>query len=719
MLNDKKASELISKSLAGRLSKDEASEMDKQLENNDELRAYAKLSAAIHESVVEFGTMATSGDEAAGPGLSQEAKSRLKDSVNLALRQSASISSRSESNLSPTINTGRDGTNSSTPAGVENFDPSLPPPANQLGDHREVKSRFKLIRQLGQGGLGNVWLARDDKLNRNVAIKEMNHQALQSPMAWQRFEREAEITGHLEHPNVVPLYQYGVDPRSGEPFYAMRFVGKRTLADAVEEYHDRCQEGDSDPLLLHRLLTAFLDVCQAIAYAHSRGVIHRDLKPENVALDNFGQVIVLDWGLAKIADDGDLGAQISGDHAISDEALAQTMAGEVIGTPLYMSPEQAEAATVCHKTDVYGLGAILFAILTGSAPHERSAACTESRIKVSDVLNAIKENETPSPRAYRASVPVELDNVCKKAMSRKKYARHESASELADEVERWMVDQGRRQAEYESMRMEGRELRGNIQASVRDLETNVRFMANLPPIQELIQELAQADEGDKAKRALLWRDRLAKIFTGLLNAKPDYRSVVYNRIDGDQFTELVRVERHSTVHSNIRPVPRSRLRSGECSDFIQQAVKLNPDEVHTSLACDPLCNTAEADMENVTLVAGVPVFDEETEELFGVVVIDCDLDRVMKEQMNRRFTSADIVMACDTYDVMMHNNTTEGIVERSVAQPVAKVLPKFNKAVECLQTSMEYIDETDRQIYGARLWLIPNRHGLMFLLSQK
>jgi hypothetical protein len=283
---------------------------------------------------------------------------------------------------------------------------------------------------------------------------------------------------------------------------------------------------------------------------------------------------------------------------------------------------------------------------------------------------------------------------------------------LATEVERWMVDQGRRQSEYENMRMEGRELRSNVQAAVRDLETNVRFMSNLPPIEELIR--VESDE-----EMVVWRERLATIFSGLLSAKPDYRSVVYSQIEGDQFTELVRVERHSTVHSTIRSIPRSRLRSGKTSDFTQNVIKKNPDEVYTSLACSQLCDATSPTSESVSLVAGVPVFDNANEDIFGVVMIECDLDRVMKEQLNRRFVASDIVIACDTFHVMMHKSTSQGLIEETVSQPIAKVLPKNNGAVAGLQNSMEYIDETDRQIYGARLWLIPNTHGIMFLLSQK
>lgn len=581
------------------------------------------------------------------------------------------------------------------------------------GDARQLDSRYTLIRKIGQGGLGDVWLGRDENLKRNVAIKEINRSAIGSEKAWQRFHREAEITGHLEHPNVVSLYQSGTDPNTGEPFYVMRFVGKRSLADAIAEYHERCELGKCDPLILHRLLSAFLDVCQAIAYAHSRGVIHRDLKPENVALDNYGQVIVLDWGLAKLAEDGELGVQLSGETQIPDSVLAKTMVGEAIGTPLYMAPEQAagDLDAIDHKTDIFGLGAILFAILTGSAPHEKSSMGEQGMLPIEEILKIISNNATPSPRDYVKSVPFELEEACKKAMSKKKYARHESASELATEVERWMIDQGRRQAEYENMRMEGRELRANLESEVRDLEANARFMSSLPPIQSLI--------GADPERNQDLSEKLTTIFTGLLRAKPNFRNIIYCRVDDDQYQEIVRVERNSKEHASISTIPRSRLRNGAVCQYMKNVVNQNPEEVFTSLVCNPMSDTCEVQNSITRLVAGVPVFDQQTEQLYGAVLVECDLERVIKHQMNRRMTAADIVVSCDTFHVMMHNNTSKGWLEESVRRPVDEILPKFNDAVESLSHKMEYIDETNREIYGNRLWLVPKQHGLMFLLSQK
>lgn len=697
MLNSQQASELISKSLHGQLSAAEQQAVDEALAQDPAGQSFARLAQAIDQSVAGVGSLSAQGDPQVAPGLSAQAKSRLRDSVMEALG----------ARLAPTLHPEA----VSTPAA-----PAALPPAGEDRELREARSQFELIREIGTGGLGRVWLARDRKLNRKIALKEMRPETLHNPKAWQRFQREAEITGQLEHPNVISLYQFGNNAASGEPFYAMRFVGKRTLADAIQEYHERCRSGACDALVLHRLLTAFLDVCQAIAYAHSRGVIHRDLKPENVALDNFGQVIVLDWGLAKIIDDGELGGRLPGSTDLSDSALAHTMDGEVIGTPLYMSPEQAagDLESVDKQTDVYGLGAILFAILTGSAPHETSLTASENQVQVSEALELIAQRDSPRPRDYRANVPLELEQICMRAMAFKKYARYGSVVDLSNAVERWMVDQGSRQAQYENLRVDGRELRNSVKSAVADLETNVRFMSKLPPIQELID---QEDE-----QAGLWRERLSQIFSGLLSAKSDFRSIRYCRVEDDQFQELVRVERHSTDHATIRAIPRSRLRSGTISDFSRRVLSQNPDEVFTSLSTAPLCGSSaghSSEQPRLSLVAGVPVFDETSEEVFGLVLIDCDLNRVLGRELNRRFTAQDVVVACDTFQIIMHSNDKQGVIDRHRSKPLLEVLPQFQAAQRHLQTQMEFIDETDRLVYGVRLWLVPQKHGLMFLLSQK
>jgi serine/threonine protein kinase len=686
MADDRQLSQLISKSLRHELSGEEREQVRQHLEQNEESRKFARLSLIIQDSIVQRAERCLSSDDRESFCLSMDVKQRMKDSVKAAAHRQLQ-----ESRTAPSA------------AQAATADPA--------GSEREVSSRFQLLRLLGKGGLGNVWLARDLRLNRTLAIKELHRDSLESEQAWQRFQREAEITGHLEHPNVVPVYQFGEDRRTGEPFYVMRFVGKRTLADAIVEHHDRVAAGEDCGMGLHRLLSVFLDVCQAIAYAHSRGVIHRDLKPENVALDNFGQVIVLDWGLAKVLEDGELANKMTSVASLRDSSLHHTVEGDVVGTPLYMAPEQAagQLDEIDQRTDVYGLGAILFAILTGQAPHENSV--DRSAAELSSVLQSIADGETPRPGRIRRNLPRDLEAICLKAMSRKRHLRFDRVQDLSEAVERWMAGQSDKQASYDNLRMEGRELRADLQSAVRDLERNVRFMSGLPPIQELIHASTEEEHA-------LWRERLASIFHGLLRANPDYRNVVYSQVSEDEFTELVRVERHSQDDTNIRVVPRSRLRTQSASTHFRSLVTKKPGEVLTSLVCDPLCDKEISCPDDVGLCVGVPVYDEKTEDVFGVVMIVGDMNQLLRRQLGRRISAAEVVVACDTMNVMMHARNGQ-IVDENRARPLAEVATEFVPAIEALQNGAEYIDEVNADIYGARLWFIPQEHGLMYLLRRK
>jgi serine/threonine protein kinase len=694
VLNDKQASELISKSLRHQLNQDEEDAINQHLEQNEESQKFANVSKLIQQSVSEIATRAEAGDESIAPGLSADAKKRLRSSVvDAVLRRSQTGTKGTPAQARTLI---RD---SSSSSGVGS-DPEV----------RSANSRYHIARKLGEGGLGTVWLARDEKLRRTVAIKEMNPMAMESPVARHRFHREAQITGYLEHPGIVSLYQFGIDSVTQQPFYSMRFVGKRTLADAIIEHHERRETGDAGLLCLHRLLGDFLRICQAIAYAHSRGVIHRDLKPENIAIDNFGQVIVLDWGLAKVLDTAELGTQLVLRDDIQDSELAQTMAGEAIGTPLYMSPEQAAGKhdEIDERTDIYGLGAILFAILTGCAPHEKTAKSSDTSDRIEMVLESIANAETPRPSSYSEGIPRVLEKVCVKAMARRQYARFESATELADAIERWMAGQSDRAARYENLRMEGRELKNDFQSGVDDLESNVRFASLLPPIQELIRPESEEDD-------IVWRERLATIFIGLMRAKPAFTGIVFNRVENGQFTELVRVERHSRDHSTVRKIPRSLLRSEATNKFVQQILTQPPEEVLSSLVCDPFCERDDR-CEAPQLVAGLPVYDDQTEKPFGVLMIVCDLDTIFDKQMRRPGIAGEILVACDTFHTLMHSRG-DRLVDASKSRPVAEIAPEFDEAIKALQNNAEYIDETDRKLYGVRLWLMEKVHGLIYLLS--
>ncbi len=315
---------------------------------------------------------------------------------------------------------------------------SMPPAAGHvlvetLMRPTDEKSRYTLSRLHGEGGLGKVWLAHDRELNRQVALKEIRSEKARHPEAWRRFLKEAQITGQLEHPNIVPVYDLARRREDEQPFYTMKFVRGQTLRDALRDYHRRCRDGTVDPMELRRLLGVFVSVCNALGYAHSRGVLHRDLKPSNIVLGGFGEVLVLDWGLAKIVGSADVEASTLG---ITDEAqMDATATGRVLGTPSYMAPEQADGRLdlLDARTDIYGLGAILFEILAGRAPHEGD--------NTDDILRRIVDNETPRARAVHSSVPLALDAIAAKAMAKSQAARYPKAADLADDVQRWLADE--------------------------------------------------------------------------------------------------------------------------------------------------------------------------------------------------------------------------------------------------------------------------------------
>jgi serine/threonine-protein kinase len=299
----------------------------------------------------------------------------------------------------------------------------------------ERRDRYTISRLHGEGGLGRVYVARDHLLNRDVALKELHPERARHPEIWQRFLKEAQLTGQLEHPNIVPVYEVARHEEAPAPFYTMRFVRGRTLREEIAGYHARRHEGREDPLDRPRLLQAFVSICQAIGYAHSRGVVHRDLKPANVMLGGFGEVIVLDWGLAKVVDRTEGDEHLPG-VSVTDEAQGEaTLAGRVLGTPAYAAPEQAEGRVdlVDPRTDIYGLGTILFEILTGRPPHEGGSSA--------EVLLNVLARDTPRARAADTSVPKALDAICAKAMSKARTDRYARASELADEVQRFLADE--------------------------------------------------------------------------------------------------------------------------------------------------------------------------------------------------------------------------------------------------------------------------------------
>jgi eukaryotic-like serine/threonine-protein kinase len=298
------------------------------------------------------------------------------------------------------------------------------------------RERYTLNRLHAQGGIGRVWLARDGDLGREVALKELLGGGAGNTAVVARFVEEAQITGQLQHPNIVPVYELARPAdKSAGPFYTMRFVRGRTLTAAIKQYHEKRRTNESGPLELRALLGHFVAVCNAVAYAHSRGVLHRDLKPGNVVLGDFGEVIVLDWGLAKLKGAAESQTSLLPVSVSKEPSRDATVQGQAIGTPSYMPPEQAEGRMdlISERSDVYGLGAVLYEILTGDPPFDGPDTAT--------ILIQVVADEPAPPRRKVPATPPALEAVCLKALAKKPAERYASAKGLAQDVERWLGDE--------------------------------------------------------------------------------------------------------------------------------------------------------------------------------------------------------------------------------------------------------------------------------------
>lgn len=293
----------------------------------------------------------------------------------------------------------------------------------------EVAGRYMPIAQYARGGMGRILLVYDKHMGRNVALKELLQPAESSqtnPNHYSalaaRFLQEARVTGQLEHPAIIPVYEVG-RRHAGTLYYTMKFVRGTTLQEALRT---RASLAERLGLLPH-----FLDLCQAIAYAHSRQIIHRDIKPANVMIGEFGETVVLDWGLAKAHGVPDVHAEELRQASHAGRPASRTAFGRALGTPHYMSPEQAEGQVdkIDERSDVYSLGAVLYEMLTGRPPFAgETAKETIQRLLTEPVVPVRKaESETPP----------ELAGICEKALQKDPQERYGSARELADEIIRY------------------------------------------------------------------------------------------------------------------------------------------------------------------------------------------------------------------------------------------------------------------------------------------
>ncbi len=309
----------------------------------------------------------------------------------------------------------------------------------QLAAVEEIPGRYSQISEQGRGGMGRVLLVHDECLGRDIALKELliPHDVdytgpPPSPMRettamLARFLREARVTGQLEHPSIVPVYELG-RRRNGSLYYTMKLVRGKTLAHAIRD------AGSLEARL--RLLPHLMDLCQALAYSHTRSVVHRDIKPANIMIGEFGETVLLDWGLAKVVGQADVHADEMKESLRilrlgTPEETPQTIHGEAVGTPHYMSPEQADGRIedLDYRSDVYSVGAVLYELLVGEPPFSGRTA--------EEILQKVISEEPPPITDATPEAPPELVSICKKAMSKDPARRYASMTELRDELLRF------------------------------------------------------------------------------------------------------------------------------------------------------------------------------------------------------------------------------------------------------------------------------------------
>jgi eukaryotic-like serine/threonine-protein kinase len=311
------------------------------------------------------------------------------------------------------------------------------------GEHAgsDIGSRYRPLWLHATGGLGEIFGAIDTELHRQVALKQIQDAHAQNVSSRGRFVAEAEITGNLEHPGIVPVYGLGAGT-DGRPYYAMRFVKGETLSAAIHRFHSGL-DSDFKGREFRWLLRRFMDACNPVAYAHSRGILHRDLKPSNIMLGPFGETLVMDWGVAKVIWSAESPETTTDDSRTPLHDLhmplgssngGMTLDGHTVGTPAFMSPEQAAGRldSLGPSSDVYSLGVTLYVLLTDQRPFSG---------ETDQILVDVQQGRFRPPSSVRPALPRALEAICLRAMALDPCKRYDTALALAEDIERWLADE--------------------------------------------------------------------------------------------------------------------------------------------------------------------------------------------------------------------------------------------------------------------------------------
>ena len=356
--------------------------------------------------------------------------------------------------------------------------------------------RYEYLGPIGKGAVGEVVRVLDHALNRVVAMKILRRRHSRSARARHRFLTEAQATAQLEHPGIIPVHDVGRLP-DDRPFFTMKVVRGQTLRSVVQELHGEPAPGVPPRWTLRRVLGAFRTVCEAMSFAHSAGVVHRDLKPANIMVGDFGEVRILDWGLARVLERPGEGAEAGApEGVVLDPGEDGSREGGVAGTPAYMAPEQArgELSAVGTPTDVYALGAVLYEIISGHRPYQD--------LPDHEVIAAVREGPPEPPRA-RLQVPRVLQRICSHAMARDPRDRYPDASALAREIAAFL-DGDRRRSQAARLVKEARRLQPEI-ASLRrradELEDEAAALLGALPLHAPAEDKAPGWSRQDAARA--------------------------------------------------------------------------------------------------------------------------------------------------------------------------------------------------------------------------
>ncbi|QDU61476.1 Serine/threonine-protein kinase PknD [Planctomycetes bacterium Pan216] len=533
-------------------------------------------------------------------------------------------------------------------------------------------ARFESVEMFAQGGLGRIWRAEDPTLRRTIAMKDLKPELAGNETARKRFLREARVTGQLQHPNIVPIYELIPSTNGSSPSYTMRLIQGLTLDEAIARSHGDKDQDPEHPITLRTLLEAFIDVCQAVGYAHSRGVIHRDLKPANIILGTYGEVMLLDWGLAKLVDAEEDDVEVDAEPIADGDDDVETKVGQVVGTPAYMAPEQAagNVPEIDSRTDIYGLGAILFHIVTGHEPHQRRPGET-----IAESITRIAKEPAPRPRSIKAGVSSELDAITSTAMAFDGNKRYSSAMALScdvrhalagDPVSVYREPLSRRFARWAlrhrlltqifavltllviciastiatqswenrstllklqmmTLQNQAHELAAAMRSKVRQEINNVRMGAELASVQKALQDHKTSGSVNATTRAIV-----IKQLRQILAAEP---GLLETEVIDPEGNEILRANFTMTTDSRVATAPPQSLRQLGFREDVATALKLQPGEVHVQ-------QTRFADPEDPTarrpgVVVATPIYLGDSETPSGVFVTFLDYFLIFKELCNR------------------------------------------------------------------------------------